>query len=69
VKNLIWNGKKEKIKDNTIIADYNHGGIRAPDAQTQYKSLKFKQFLRTKYFKSIVKSMTNTLIGKGEIID
>jgi len=43
---FIWNGKKDKIKRLTLIGDYCEGGLRAPDVQSLFTSLKARWVYR-----------------------
>lgn len=38
----LWNYKREKIKQNTLIGNYNEGGLNMLDFQTQIFALKVK---------------------------
>ena len=35
---FIWNGKRPKIKYNSLISDYQDGGIKRPDIETKIKT-------------------------------
>ena len=38
ISNFIWNGKKPKIKHDTLIGDYSDGGLRALDFNCKIKA-------------------------------
>lgn len=48
IKSFLWNGKKAKIKYNTVIDDYLMGGLKVPDFESQLKAFQIKQFIRWK---------------------
>ncbi len=43
---FIWNRKSEKIKRTTLIGDYSEGGLRAPDIDSMFSSLKARWMYR-----------------------
>ncbi len=43
---FIWDGKRDKIKRTTLIGDYSIGGLRAPDVQSLFTSLKARWVYR-----------------------
>ena len=46
ITDFIWNGKKPKIKRNTLIGDYNVGGLKLPDFKLMIKSARVKQAIK-----------------------
>lgn len=44
VENFIWSNKRPKIKYLKLIAEYNQGGLWAPDAHSQYKAMNLNNF-------------------------
>ena len=45
-KDFVWNGKKPKIKYNTLIGDYAVGGMKAPDFRSTLKANQVKMAIR-----------------------
>lgn len=43
---FIWNGKRDKIKRNTIIGNFEEGGLKMPDVESYFDSLKLSWILR-----------------------
>jgi hypothetical protein len=48
--NFIWQGKPEKVKRNTVIADYEHGGLKMLDIES------FLEAQKVMWVKRLVKS-------------
>ena len=44
--NYIWDGKKDKVKRNSLIADYEKGGLKMIDVKSYFNTLKVKWVLR-----------------------
>ena len=45
-KDFVWNGKKPKIKHNTLIGDYSSGGLKFPDFQSTLKANQIRWAIR-----------------------
>jgi hypothetical protein len=67
--NFIWQGKPEKVKRNTVIADYEHGGLRMLDIES------FLEAQKVMWVKRLLKSdkgswmvypnyLLDTILGK-----
>ena len=46
IKDFIWNGRKPKIKKDTLIGDYSEGGLKLPDFSVTLKANRIKWILR-----------------------
>ena len=42
IQDFIWNGKKPKIKQSTLIGNYDDGGLKLPDFQSSLKANRAK---------------------------
>ena len=45
IQEFIWNGKKPKIKYETLIGEYEEGGLKMTDFSSFLESLRAKRFL------------------------
>ena len=66
--NFLWDGKPDKIKRRTVIADYKEGGIRMPDIKSRIKTIKIMWIKRLKMpqkaaWKDIFNASTSTFGG------
>jgi hypothetical protein len=43
---FIWSGKKDRIKRATLIGDYSDGGLKAPDVDSMFTSIKARWVYR-----------------------
>ena len=46
IKDFIWNGKKTKIKNSTLYAEYSEGGLKLPDFQSQLKAMNISTIIK-----------------------
>ena len=61
--NFLWDGKPDKIKRETIIQDYEHGGLKMIDIETFIWSLKagwVKRLVQTENNKLLKRFMKET---------
>ena len=42
MKDFIWNGRKPKIKHDTLIGDYINGGLKLPDLSIALRANEIK---------------------------
>lgn len=49
IKDFVWNGKKPKIKYNTLIGDYCAGGLKLPDFDSVLKANRVKRAVNLIY--------------------
>ena len=74
IKDFIWNGRKPKIKHDTLIGDYLNGGLKLPEFSIVIKANKIKRILdlkksykENKIFSSVCSSSLESIGGMEQI--